>query len=249
MSRPASPFRSVGALARHELKLTARRGENVLVTIVIPASVLLFFGTIGAVPGIEGRAVDFLLPGSLALAIIASGLVSLGIITAFERSYGVLKRLGGAPLPAWGLVAAKLAAVVALELLQVAVLIGVAGAILGWRPGPGTSIPLFAAAIVLGSVVFVGLGLLLAGTLRAEATLAIANLLFLACLVVGGIVLPVDQIPAPFDALVRALPASALADLFRTALGTGTEVVGPVIVLAAWGAGAAGLAIRTFRWE
>jgi ABC-2 type transport system permease protein len=98
-------------------------------------------------------------------------------------------------------------------------------------------------------VVFVGLGLLLAGTLRAEATLAVANLLFLACLVVGGIVLPVDHIPAPFDGLVRALPASALADLFRAALGTGTEVARPVIVLAAWGAGAAGLAVRTFRWD
>jgi ABC-2 type transport system permease protein len=249
LSKPASSLGAVGALARHELKLTARRGENVLVTLVIPASVLLFFGTVGVVPGIEGRAVDFLLPGALALAIIASGLVSLGIITAFERSYGVLKRLGGAPLPGWGLVASKLAAVLALELLQVAVLIAVAATVLDWRPGPGTSIPLFAAAIVLGSLVFVGLGLLLAGTLRAEATLAVANLLFLACLVVGGIVLPVDHIPAPFDALVRALPASALADCFRAALGTGTEVAGPVIVLAAWGAGAAGLAVRTFRWD
>lgn len=249
MSRPASSLGAVGALARHELSLTARRGENVLVTLVIPAGVLVFFGTVGVVPGIDGRAVDFLLPGSLALAIIASGLVSLGIVTAFERSYGVLKRLGGAPLPGWGLVASKLAAVLALELLQVAVLIAVAATILDWRPGPGTSIPLFAVAVVLGSVVFVGLGLLLAGTLRAEATLAVANLLFLACLVIGGIVLPVDHIPAPFDALVRVLPASALADLFRAALGTGAEVAGPVVVLVAWGAGAAGLAVRNFRWE
>ncbi|HEX4898253.1 MAG TPA: ABC transporter permease [Candidatus Limnocylindrales bacterium] len=249
MSRPASSLGAVGALARHELGLTARRGENVLVTLVIPASVLVFFGTVGVVPGIDGRAVDFLLPGSLALAIIASGLVSLGIVTAFERSYGVLKRLGGAPLPGWGLVASKLAAVLVLEVLQVAVLIAVAATVLDWRPGPGTSIPLFAAAVVLGSVAFVGLGLLLAGSLRAEAMLAVANLLFLACFVVGGIVLPVDHSPAPFDALVRALPASALADLFRAALGTGAEVAGPVIVLVAWGAGAAGLAVRTFRWD
>jgi ABC-2 type transport system permease protein len=249
VSRPASPVAAAAALAAHELRLTARRGENVLVTIVIPAGVLVFFGTIGVVPGISGPAVDFLLPGSLALAVIASGLVSLGIITAFERSYGVLKRLGGAPLPGWGLVAAKLAAVLALECLQVAVLVAVAWTVLDWRPSAEVSIPLFAVALLLGTLSFVGLGLLMAGTLRAEATLALANALFLACLVVGDIVVPVDHLPGPIAALAHALPASALADLFRAALGTATEIVRPVIVLAVWGIGAAGLTVRTFRWD
>jgi ABC-2 type transport system permease protein len=249
MSRPAAPLRAVAALASHELRLTARRGENVLVTIVIPAGVLVFFATIGTVPGIEGRPVDFLVPGSLARAVIASGLVSLGIITAFERSYGVLKRLGGAPLPGWGLVAAKGAAVLALELVQVAVLLAIAAAVLDWRPAAGASIPLFAVALVGGTAVFAGLGLLLAGTLRAEATLALANGLFLVCLVVGGIVLPVERLPAPVEAIARALPASALADLFRAALGSPIEILGPILVLAVWGLGAAGLAIRAFRWE
>ena len=94
MSRPASPARAMLALAGTELRLTARRGENVLVTIIVPAAVLVFFATAGVVPGIAGRPVDFLLPGSLALAVIASGLVNLGIATAYERNYGVLKRLG-----------------------------------------------------------------------------------------------------------------------------------------------------------
>ena len=249
MSRPAAPLRAVAALAGHELRLTAQRGENVLVTIVIPAGILVFFATVGAVPGIAGRPVDFLVPGTLALAVIASGLVSLGIVTAFERSYGVLKRLGGAPLPGWGLVAAKVVAVLALELLQVAVLFAVAAALLEWRPAATSSILLFAAAITGGTVVFAGLGLLLAGTLRAEATLALANGLFFACLVVGGVVLPVDRLPGPVEAIARALPASALSDLFRAALGTPIDVLGPVVVLVAWGLGAAVLAVRTFRWE
>lgn len=249
MSRPAAPLRAVTALAGHELRLTAKRGENLLVTLVIPAGVLVFFATVGTVPGIAGRPVDFLVPGTLALAIIASGLVSLGIVTAFERSYGVLKRLGGAPLPGWGLLASKVVAVLALELLQVAVLLVVAATVLDWRPAANASIPLLAAAIAGGTVVFAGLGLLLAGTLRAEATLALANGLFFACLVVGGVVLPVDRLPGPMEAVARALPASALADLFRAALGAPIDVLGPVIVLGAWGLGAAALAIRTFRWE
>lgn len=249
MSRPAPALRAVAALAGYELRLTARRGENILVTIVIPAGVLLFFGTIGVVPGIEGRPVDFLLPGTLALAVIASGLASLGIVTAYERVYGVLKRLGGAPLPPWGLVAAKLAAVLALELVQVAVLIAVGAGALGWRPSPAASLPLLALALALGTVAFAGLGLLLAGSLRAEATLAIANGLFLACLVLGGIVLPLDQLPAPLEAVARLLPAGALADLFRAALSGAPDPALPVVVLAAWAVAVAALAIRTFRWD
>ncbi len=249
MSRPAPALSAVGALAAHELRLTARRGENVLVTIVIPPAVLLFFATVGIVPGVAGRPVDFLLPGTLALGVIATGLVNLGIATAYERSYGVLKRLGGSPLPRWGLLAAKLAAVLAVEVIQVALLVAVASALLDWHAPGGSSIGLLLAALLLGTLAFAGLGLLLAGTLRAEATLALANGLFLVCLMVGGIVLPVDHLPAPVDSLARLLPASALADLFRAALGDGLDVASPILVVAAWGLGAAGLAIRTFRWE
>ncbi|MEO5918156.1 MAG: ABC transporter permease [Candidatus Limnocylindrales bacterium] len=249
MSRPAAPIRAVSALAAQELRLTARRGENVLVTMVIPAAVLLFFATVGIVPGVAGRPVDFLLPGALALAVIASGLVNLGIATAYERSYGVLKRLGGAPLPRWGLVSAKLSAVLVLELLQVAVLLAVAVGLLGWTVPAGASFAMFALALLLGTLAFAGLGLLLAGALRAEATLALANALFLIFLMVGGIVLPVDHLPGPLEAIANVLPAAALADLFRAALGGPVDQVRSVLTLLVWGVGAAALAIRTFRWE
>lgn len=229
--------------------MTARRGENVLVTIIVPATVLVFFATVGVVPDIAGRPVDLLLPGSLALAVIASGLVSLGISTAYERSYGVLKRLGGSPLPRWGLVAAKLAAVFALELIQVALLLAVASIILSWRAPAATSIVTFVAALVLGTFAFSGLGLLLAGTLRAEATMALGNGLFLGFLMVGGIVLPIDHLPGPVAAVAGLLPASALADAFRAGLGSGADPIGPLAVLGVWGIATAGLTIRTFRWE
>ena len=251
MSRPAPALRAVAALAAMELRLTARRGENILVTLIIPVAVLLFFAGTSVVPGIPGRPVDFLLPGAMALAIIASGLVSLGIATAYERSYGVLKRLGGAPLPRWGLVAAKIVAVLALEIVQVAVLIAVASVALGWQPGAGWSPVLLAVAIGLGTLAFAGLGLLLAGTLRAEATLALANGLFLGFLMLGGIVLPVDSLPAFLQPIAAVLPATALSDLLRIALGSAPnlDVARPVALLAVWAAVTTGLAARTFRWD
>jgi ABC-2 type transport system permease protein len=249
MSRPAPLLRSAAALAAMELRLTSRRGENVLVTLVIPVAVLLFFATVGIVPGIAGRPVDFLLPGALALGIIASGLVNLGIATAYERTYGVLKRLGGSPLPRSGLVAAKIASILVLEIGQVALLIAVAVVVLGWQPAVGASPALLVGAVLLGTFTFAGLGLLLAGTLRAEATVALANGLFLGFLMLGGIVLPIDHLPDPLAALARVLPASALADIFRVALAGTGDVVGPIVVLLAWGLVAVGPSVRFFRWE
>lgn len=248
----APVFRAIGALAGLELRLLARRGENVLATIVIPVAVLLFFAGTTVIP-LAARPVDFLLPGSIALGIIAAGLVNLGISTAYDRLYGVLKRLGGSPLPRWGLIAAKLLAVGALEVIQVVVLVAVAVLVLGWVPGPDWSPLLLVVALLLGTAAFAGLGLLLAGTLRAEATLALANGLFLALLMLGGIILPIDHLPAFLQAPAAVLPATALADLLRIALdssGAASSSAGtPLGILAAWAVAVVVLAAWRFRWE
>jgi ABC-2 type transport system permease protein len=250
VSRPASPVAATLAQTAMELRLTARRGENVLVTIVIPVVVLLFFASVGVLPTGSGRSVDFLLPGSLALAVVATSLVNLGIATAYERHYGVLKRLGGSPLTRLSLLVAKIGAALAVEVAQVILLVVIAAIALGWRPGPGASPVLFVIAVMLGTLAFAGLGLLLAGTLRAEATLALANALFIAFLLLGGIVLPVTDLPGPLATIAGLLPAAALADLFRIALGSGdADLPRSLVVLAAWGIGAVGLAARSFRWD
>src|SRR3954447_15513914 len=133
MSSPAPLASTTLAHASMELRLTARRGENVLVTIVIPVVVLLFFATAGVVPTGTRDPVDFLLPGSIALAIIATSLVNLGIATAYERHYGVLKRLGGSPLTRTGLLVSKTAAVLVVEVVQIGLLVAIAVVLLGWR--------------------------------------------------------------------------------------------------------------------
>ena len=249
MSEAASPVAATLAQTATELRLTARRGENVLVTIIIPAVVLLFFASSGILPSGAGRPVDFLLPGSLALAVIASSLVNLGIATAYERHYGVLKRLGGSPLTRGELVVAKMFAVLAVEVAQVVLLVAIAVVVLGWSLPAGAAPALLVVGLLLGTVAFAGLGLLLAGALRAEATLALANGLFLAALMLGGIALPVDHLADPLAAVARVLPASALADTFRVALGSGGDAFGPIAILIAWGVGAVVLTVRTFRWE
>ena len=253
--RPAPAWRATLAQAAMELRLIARRGENLLVTLVIPVVLLLFFGSLRVLPtgtaaGSPARPIEALLPGILALAVISTSLVNLGIATAYERSYGVLKRLGGSPLPRAGLIAAKMLAVLVVELVQLALLAGIATAAFGWTPGPGWSAMLVALTVLLGTLAFAGLGLLMAGGLRAEATLAAANGLYIAFLLLGGIVLPVDQLPGVLTDLARLLPAAALSDALRIGLGgTPGDASGALLLLAGWGFITAGLAARTFRWE
>ena len=253
MSGPAAPVRAIAAMAATELRLALRRGENLFATIVIPTLVLVLFSSVSILPTGAGRAVDFLLPGSIALGIVATSLVSLGITTAYDRSYGVLKRLGGSPLSRAELIAARLIVVLVIEAVQVGLLVGVATVLLGWSAGSGGSGVLFVVGVLLGTVAFAGLGLLLAGTLRAETVLALANLLFLGFLVVGGIIVPIDRLPGPLAAIAAALPAAPLSEVLRSALGSAAAAVadvgGSLALLAAWALVAVGLAAATFRWE
>lgn len=248
-ARRSAPWRSATrAQLGMELRLTSRRGENLLAIAVIPAVVLAFFASTSLVVVPGGSPVDFLLPGALALAVIAAGLVNLGIATAYERSYGVLKRLGGSPLGRDGLVTAKIGAVGVIVFLQV-VLLFVVAAILGWRPGPGVSPLLLAVALGLGTVTFASLGLLLAGTLRAEATLALANGLFIAAFLLGGILVPTSHLPAPLAVVADLLPAAALTEALRVALGGAGDQARAMVTLLAWGTIAVVASIRWFRWD
>jgi ABC-2 type transport system permease protein len=248
MSKPAPPLQATLAVAAQELRFLARRGENLLVTIVIPAAVLQFFASVNVLRT-PGRAVDFLLPGSIALAVIATSLVNLGIATAYERRYGVLKRLGGSPLPRWGLLGAKVMAIVVVEIIQIALLLAIAWFVLGWRPATNLSPGLALLALLLGTVAFAGLGLAMAGRLRTEAVLAIANGLFLVFLLLGGIVIPITDLPLELAALASFVPAAPLTDLLRIAFGAAGDPGPPLALLGAWAALATALAAFTFRWD
>jgi ABC-2 type transport system permease protein len=231
------------AQLRVELLLTLRRGESLLITVVVPIVLLVFFGAVAANPP------DFLVPGLLALAVMSTSMVSLGIATAYERYYGALKRLLGSPLPRTSLVAAKTLSVLLIEIVQVVVLAAIARLMFGWSPGG--SLPEAAAALILGSAAFAGLGLLMAGSLRAEATLAIANGLYLVFLLLGGFILPLDRLPGPIGLAAHALPAAALTDATRGALSdpSAQGVLGPLALLAAWAVVTLGAAALTFRAE
>lgn len=249
----APAARRVRAQAAMELRLLLRNGENLLVSLGIPVGILVFFSTVPVVD-FDAPAVDFLLPGVLAVAVMGSAMVSLGIATGFERSYLVLKRLGATPLRRGELVAAKVLAVLGVQVVQVAVLVGTALA-LGWPVGAPAAVggpgrwAIALVGLVVGTAAFAGIGLALAGSLRATATLALVNAVFLVLLLAGGVVFPRADLPGALTQAATVLPSSALADVLRTALDEGRVAGGALGILAAWAAAACGLAARVFRWE
>lgn len=235
------------AQTKLELLLTLRRGESLLLTFAIPMGALAFFSTVGVLPSGEQDSVDFLVPGVLALAVMSTALVSTAISTGFERQFGVLKRLGTTPLRRSELIAAKTAAVLAIQCLQVFVL-AAEGLLLGFRPS-GISVLAAVGGALLATVAFAGLGLLMAGTLPALTTLALANGVYLVLLLVSGMVFPLDKLPGPMQTVARLLPSGALAEVLHGALGPDSVPGGAWLVLALWALAAPLAAARFFRWE
>jgi ABC-2 type transport system permease protein len=248
----AAPLRQmIAAQSAFETRQLVRNGEQLTLTLIIPLLLLVAFSLEPLISLGDGYTrIDFLTPGVIALAIMSTAFTSQAIATGFERRYGVLKRLGATPLSRAGLIAAKTATVVVVELVQAAI-IAVVAAALGWAPDASPAavlvVPLL---ILLGTAAFSGLALLLAGTLRAEATLAAANLIYVVLLGVGGVVFPLTKFPAGARTYLELLPTGALSTGLRSVLANGAAFpVRDTVTLAVWAVAGIALAARCFRWE
>ncbi len=234
--------------ARIEASLTLRHGEQVLLTLLIPLALLIGLSLLDILPASQLGSVskvDWITPRILALAVMSSAFTGQAIALGFDRRYGVLKRLAATALPRWLLVAGRVAAALVVVALQ-SVIIGVVAAFLGWSP----SVSGLASAVLLlvfGTLAFGALGVLLGGALRAEAVLALANIVWFVLLLAGGILLAPSALPPGVAAVVEVLPSGALAEGMRGALVDGAFAPWPLATLAAWALIAGAVASRTTR--
>lgn len=250
MPGPAPAARRIGSQARFELRTVLANGEQLLLTVVIPVVVLVLLALTGIAGDTRDARLQLAVPSVLTLVVLSTAFTSLAIGTGFDRRYGVLKHLGTTPLGSGGLLASKSVAVAVVEIGQTVLLLLVAVA-LGWHPPANPLAWLLAALFMaLGTVALGSLGFLLAGTLRAEAVLAVANGIFLLLLGAGGIAIPLDRLPAGVAAVAELLPTGALAAGLTSALtSTPALALGPLAILLAWAVIGAALAIRFFRWD
>ncbi|NTY58972.1 ABC transporter permease [Mycolicibacterium sphagni] len=244
--RPSTVQRMLAAQYGLELKLLLRNGEQLLLTMFIPITLLigltlLPLGSFGS----QAQRVAVFVPAIMALAVISTAFTGQAIAVAFDRRYGALKRLGATALPVWGIIAGKSLAVVTVVFLQ-ALLLGGIGLALGWRPHPA-GLLLGAVVIALGTAGFAAMGLLLGGTLRAEIVLAVANLLWFVFAGLGALTLETDAIPRGIAWVARLTPSGALTETLAQAMSLSVDWFG-VAVLAVWGAISALGALRWFRF-
>ena len=247
MSAPATARTRVLSQARFELGTLLANGEQLLVSLILPLGALIGLAYTTAPSLGDGRRIDLAVPGVLALCVILAAFTAQAIATGFDRRYAVLRLLGTTPLGRDGLLWGKALATLAVEVLQWLVIGGV-GLALGWQPAL-SGLPIALVFLVAGTWAFVALALLLAGLLRAEGVLAIANLVWVLLLVLGGVIVPRVAMSGTLASVAGVLPSAALADGLRAAFEAGVFDGLALLILLAWGIVATLVAARTFRWS
>ena len=244
--RPASLMQRVAAQAEFDTKMMLHNGEQLMLTIVLPAMMIVGF-RFTKVPYLgPGRRIDVATPGVLALGVLSTAFTGLAIGTGFDRRYGVLRLLGTTPLGRGGLLAGRSLALLAVAGVQVLVF-GAVGLALGWHPNLLGLLNAWV-FIIIGTIAFASLGMLLAGTMRAEAVLPAANLIWVVFIVVGGAVIPAERLGA-IGKVAEWLPSSALGHALRACFASGVLLFQPLLVLAVWAALGVAAAARWFRWD
>lgn len=228
----------VRAHAVWELGLLLRNGEQLLLTVIIPVVLLVGLRAAGDIAQAA--------PTVIAVSVLATSFTSLAIATGFERRSGALAYLGTTPLTRLDLLVGKFLATAVLTLLSVGVTV-VAALLLGWQPNASWATAVL--FVLLGGAAGSAWAVFLAGALRAEAVLAVANGLFVVLAAFGGMVIPASSMPNPVSTIVSLLPSAALADGMRTALIDGAFAVWAAVILVAWAVVGAALARRTFQWD
>ncbi len=247
--KPAPVLQRIAAQTVFEARMILRNGEQLMITVFLP--VILLIGlvktdVISLDTGAISR-VDFVTPGVLALAVMTTAFTSQAIATAFDRRNGVLRLLATTPLGRSGLLISKILGVLAVEVVQVLILGSVAVG-MGWHP-PIVGLPLAILVALLGTAAFTSLALLMAGTLRAEGVIALANILLIGLIIAGGVLVPAEQLPGPLAHVATFLPSGALGEAMRAALNDATIPLVSVVVLVLWTGALGWGASKLFRWQ
>lgn len=245
----AHPMRTIFAQAKWDLKLALTHGEQLLISLVLPCFALVGLtqtSILSLNTGTGLALIDVVTPGIIALAVLSSAFTGVAIGTGFDRRSDVLLLLATTPLGRTGFVIGRCLALVGQQCIQVAVIGGVALA-LGWAPN-AHGIWAALVLVVVATTAFTALALALAGTLRAEAVLAVANLIWVFAAGLG-VVLPVGTLPNWLASLAVFSPATALGEGLRAAMLHGQFDVFSVLVVTVWAVIGTAITVRWFSWQ
>jgi len=229
-----------------EFRLSLKNGEQFLLLVVIPVAVFLTLTQTAVIGGGKWDIAEAF-SVSITVSVLAAGFTSLAIATAFERRSGTLVTMGVTPISRVELVTGKTLSTVYLAAIS-ALILGVVALVLGWRPTlSATLIPLI---LILGIASVTGFAFLLAGTVRAEAVLALANGIFVFAMIFGGIVFQYSGI---VGTVIELFPPAALSNCMSHALDSTPLDSPPLLVsigvLLAWSVAGTLASAKFFKWR
>jgi len=203
------------------------------------------------IDAIGSRYIDWLLPGLLGMNIMSTGLWGLGFSIVQARTRKLLKRLVASPMRRRDYLLSQLFGRIVFLVIEVAALVG-----FGWLafgvPVRGSWLTL-AGTCLVGALSFGGIGLLVASRAKTvEAVSGLLNLVMLPMWLLSGVFFSASNFPDAMQPVIQALPLTGLNDALRAVMleGAGVGAILPELaLLAAWGFGSFGLALRIFRWR
>lgn len=199
------------------------------------------------------RIMQFAAPTAIAMGTFFATMPPVAISVAQARESGVLKRLRGTPLPAWGYLFGQIGAAMVFAIAALIVTLTVSVVAYQVQLRPETMLA-SAVTLLLGMLTFSAVGLAIGSISR---TVAIAEAAAIGAAVVlsfiSGLFLVGATLPSWLDRLADFFPlkpyANSLQDQFNPFLdGAGWDVA-HLAVIAAWGVAGALVSLRAFRWD
>lgn len=196
------------------------------------------------------RPVDFYIPGMLGVALLWLGIFGVAQPVVAQRESHIMRRFSVTAINRYTMLIAEVSWRVSVGVLQAGVFLLVGYLAFGigverWLP--------FAAAVLMGILVFVCMGYVLAGVARTtESAMAISQLVNFPMMMLSGSMFDVEMLPDFFQPVVAFMPLTYLSDLLRQTM-TGLTPVNPsgldFAVLGGWLVALFVLAVWLWRWE
>ena len=249
-------FRQLVPQVKFDLLIFRRNPAGTFFTLILPIIFLVLFTSIFGNDILEGttdvRVATFYVPGILALAIVGATTVNLAITMTTRRERGILKRLRGTPMPSWIFTGSQAIGGIVLSLMMT-VLIVLIGRILFDVEIRLDGIPSLLITLFIGAASFAALGLAMTIIIPSEdAAPAVTNGLMLPLYFISDVFLPGDQIPDWVRTVASIFPIQhlslALQESFNPLIDGMSWPWKDWLVIAAWGIGAAIIAVTRFQW-
>ncbi len=261
------PMPGLLTAARHrsvvEMKSFFRSTQQLVFTLLLPVLLLVVFGTIfsGTIEGTDTDFKQYFVAGIIAAGVMSTAFSGLSMTVAIEREMGLIRRLGGSPMPKGAYFIGKFVLVAITSIVEVIILIGIGVAFFGLSlPADAQHWTVFLWVLILGTAACSLCGLAYTAVIpNAASASAVVTPPFMVLQFISGVFFPFHQLPEWMQSVAAVFPLKWMTQGFRYVfLPENFQVVEPggtwalgsiALMLALWIVVGAVLTTMTFKWK